>query len=320
MNSYLSECFGEDITFSAMSFPESTPVYMKYGYTLEKCSWQNNDFVLITPKDDAVRLPVIKNHFYKIEEKIGLPCAMNLEWLTPLQRKNLIEDKIPFVSGRNQIYLPFWGCVFQEKYKHKMSVAKKMSPSTQLIFLWTYYSIRDDKKVNLSRAVSELHIPKTTVSRAFIELVEYGLIKQIQEGTTKWIEFADGTATVLNNAMSFLGSPTARYIYMKEVPQNPSYKIGGLKALKNINTTDRDGSIVFAKASVNKIPKDLIISKNDFDDFGGVVAEVWRYNPQLLSTGEQVDDISLILSLKDNEDERVQKEIDDIKEKYGLDV
>ena len=47
---------------------------------------------------------------------------------------------------------------------------------------------------------------------------------------------------------------------------------------------------------------------------------MWRYNPQLLSAGENVDDISLILSLKDNEDERVQREIDEIKEKYGLDV
>ena len=38
--------------------------------------------------------------------------------------------------------------------------------------------------------------------------------------------------------------------------------------------------------------------------------EIWKYNPALLSKGEQVDRLSLYLSLKDSDDERVQKECD----------
>jgi hypothetical protein len=38
------------------------------------------------------------------------------------------------------------------------------------------------------------------------------------------------------------------------------------------------------------------------------IVEVWRYDPFLLSNDKYVDDLSLVLSLKDEPDERVQKE------------
>jgi hypothetical protein len=37
-----------------------------------------------------------------------------------------------------------------------------------------------------------------------------------------------------------------------------------------------------------------------------------------LSDGKYVDELSLVLSLKDKSDERVQKELDSIRQKYGI--
>jgi hypothetical protein len=41
-----------------------------------------------------------------------------------------------------------------------------------------------------------------------------------------------------------------------------------------------------------------------------VKVEVWKYAPSLLSGNEYVDRLSLYLSLRDNEDERIQIECD----------
>ena len=49
----------------------------------------------------------------------------------------------------------------------------------------------------------------------------------------------------------------------------------------------------------------------------GVRVECWCYDPKLLSDSEDVDDISLILSLKDDPDERVQSAFEDLRRKYG---
>ncbi len=320
MLKYLLECFSNEITSSIYAFPKGTPVYMKDSYTLEKYNWQDESFILITPKDNLTRLPTLKKHFYQIEEKIKIPCALNLEWLTPRQRNNLINSKIPFVSGENQIYLPFWGCVFKNKYKNKISLPKKMSPSTQLIFLWAYYAKKNNEKINLSIASLKLHLSTTSVSRSFLELVEYGLVKQVQEKTIKWIEFTDNLSNILNISLPYLNSPIKKYIYLKEIPTSITYKIGGIRALSTINTNDRDGSFVIDKNTFNLIPKDYLLNKRDFNDFGGKTVEVWKYNPMLLSSNKKVDDISLLLSLMDNDDERIQKELDKIKARNGIKI
>jgi hypothetical protein len=48
--------------------------------------------------------------------------------------------------------------------------------------------------------------------------------------------------------------------------------------------------------------------------------EVWKYDPFLLSNNDHVDDLSLMLSLRDDTDERVQKELDTIRNNYGMKV
>ena len=43
--------------------------------------------------------------------------------------------------------------------------------------------------------------------------------------------------------------------------------------------------------------------------FGENEIQVWKHNPKMLSTEGVVDKLSLYLSLKDNEDERIQIEL-----------
>lgn len=45
-------------------------------------------------------------------------------------------------------------------------------------------------------------------------------------------------------------------------------------------------------------------------EYGGIKVEVWKYSPALLSEDEWADRLSLYLSMKDSEDERIQMECD----------
>jgi hypothetical protein len=58
------------------------------------------------------------------------------------------------------------------------------------------------------------------------------------------------------------------------------------------------------------VPKAIYIAKK------AIVVEKWSYDPAILAVNDMVDDISLILSLKDNKDERVQMEVDRLRSKY----
>jgi len=47
-------------------------------------------------------------------------------------------------------------------------------------------------------------------------------------------------------------------------------------------------------------------------EYGLFRIEIWKYDPKLLSHTGTVDKLSLYLSLKDNDDERVQIELDNL--------
>lgn len=54
--------------------------------------------------------------------------------------------------------------------------------------------------------------------------------------------------------------------------------------------------------------------------FGGYVTEVWRYDLALFADGGRVDDISLLLSLNNSSNERIQMGLDEIRKKHQLPI
>lgn len=322
MIEYLQKIFGAKIKLSDYRLPKNTPIYLQEGYAVNKLIWDNSECVVITPLDMAMRLPVLKKHYQMIKDICNLPCALNLEQLTALQRENLISNNIPFISIKQQIYLPFWGSIFLERLKKEAKVPKKMTPTTQLVFLYIFYRlISDERKINSTSISSELCLPKSSVSRAVTELEAYGLLTMYSEGTKKWLNFKSNSNATLTKAIGYMCSPISRIVYLKELEKGLCYKYGGIKALSMmsiLSANEREGAIVFNKNEIKKISEKNIISERTFDDFGGVITEVWRYDPGLLTDNEIVDDISLLLCLQDNEEERIQKELDKIRIKYGM--
>lgn len=58
--------------------------------------------------------------------------------------------------------------------------------------------------------------------------------------------------------------------------------------------------------------------ENQKSDFGGSVIEEWSYDCTPVMEGRRVDDISLLLSLECEKDERIQQGLDEIRRKHGL--
>ena len=320
MDKYLSKVFGNHVVTSEYRLPATAPFYLIYGYTTEKYVLNNSECIIITPSDIAARLPVLKNHYNKFCEISGLPCALHLEKLTAGQRENLISENIPFVSGL-QVYLPFWGAVFTARLNAPREISESMTPTTQLVFLYVFYRLSAGKKINASIVSAELNLPKSTAAKSVQDLCAYGLFKISAAGTNKWISYNGKSDDVLNRAMNLMRTPVRKEIWLKSVPDNIPYMLGGIRALSEssmLGSSERDGAIVYSKENAKQLPNDLVVSKRDFDDFGGIAAEVWTYSPSLLSEGETVDELSLFISLKDIEDERVQKELDSIRVKYGI--
>ena len=247
---------------------------------------------------------------------------MCLENLTALQRRNLVENNIPFISLSQQVYLPFWGCSFRELFKANPPVTDKMAPGTQLVFLYLYYG-QDSGPVNLTQLSKNLSLSKATCTRAINDLLGSGLITQNMEGTNKWITLAYGKPEFLKKGYTRLKSPVERILYVKAKVPIEGQVVSGIRALAQqsmISVNEHDGAIAVSKKTATRIPAGDICTEQYFGDFGGSIVEVWSYDPAIFAENMCADDISLLLSMENDPNERVQMCLDEIRKKHELPV
>lgn len=320
MIEFLKSIFGGDVYISPYRYPENTPMYIRDNYDLRLLSWREHQCVLVVPKDDSWRLPALKKQYMNFQKLCDISCALYLDRLTVLQRKNLVESGIPFLSESQQVYLPFWGCFFIEKFSAEYKTPEMMAPGTQFIFLYLYYT-NETEPINLTELSRKLFLSKATCTRAVRDLSASGIIAIENSGRNKWIIPQFDKPEFLRKGYSRLKSPVERIIYTKNLPSDQQFLQSGVKALSSISMVgarESDRGIAVSKRTASEIPTDSIISKREFEDFGGTAIEVWGYDPLPLSSDSRVDDISLLLSLDNDPDERIQMGLDEIREKHGL--
>lgn len=70
------------------------------------------------------------------------------------------------------------------------------------------------------------------------------------------------------------------------------------------------------KKLAKDIPENAIVEPNLMTDSDYVEIELWKYNPMVFASEGMVDIVSLVQSLKEIDDERVEMQIEEIMEEY----
>ena len=323
MNEALKLIFGDSIIEKGYNFPAGTPNYIRYGYDVVELIWNCKSCLLVKPKNNDWNLATLKKQLKIIEKNCGLIAVADLERITALQRTNLIESNVAFVSGKGQVFIPSWGSYFETKILNPPAVSPVMTVAAQLVYLFLYYqSTKEMTRVNQTQLARTLRISKPTCTRAVQVLHSLKLVSVSGEKTANWISLAGDSKSSLNAALPKMRSPIHKIIHLKNLPSNLSYKLSGLKALAArslLSALPSDAGYAISREEAKRIDRNIIIDEQAFRDFGGVAVEIWNYDPFLLSESEFVDDISLLLELDKNGDERVQNELDKIRRDYGID-
>lgn len=317
MINYLKENLGTNIISQSFKHNKDIPSYLinSYEYLLLKIF--NVQCLFVKPKE--FNLNTYKKHILKLSSFYGNQIVLLLDDISPYQRKALIKEKIPFVVKDSQIFLPFLGIVLQERFKKSLQKIDKFTPNTQLIFIYWFYNLIDTK-VTATSIARMLGIPVMSANRAFIELVSTGLFNYEIDGNKKVLKLVCKKDEILRKIEDYLRNPVDRKVYIIDDSKisNPMY--AGIYALgeKSLLSVDKnDLTLALHKKELGKIITKNIVDENYFKTLGAIPLEVWSYNPRKLSDSVYVDDISLILSLASNSDERVQGELLKLKERYS---
>jgi DNA-binding MarR family transcriptional regulator len=205
--------------------------------------------------------------------------------------------------------------MLSNNFKKKLAVSgDKMMPATQCLFLYLLYN-GDKRPVIKTQAAEELGLTKTSITRASEQLKAMGLISEKRIGKeTEMIAVASGLE-LYERAKAHLIKPVQRSFFISVAAPVHGF-IAGESALSDKSMLGKPKTDVLAIYKGSEDAQLLQEVDPRWNEGTVVMIELWKYDPGLFAKDGTVDPVSLAMSLSDNEDERVQGELQEYLEGY----
>lgn len=327
MEKYLKKVLGIQVKKRSDYFGEGLPRFYSAKFEMCKFSFNDFEFVLARPLDEDLSLLQLKKHLKVMSETSKLQCALSFKTITSYQRKSMIDQRVPFVVEGTQIYLPFLGMVLTEKYNSaSIRQTRKMSPSTQFLFLFLYYHGYENKtNVHFSlREISKLlgHSVMTT-SRAVGDLHALGLVKTYINGRTKYVHCDLKQREFLQQGLKYFQNPVAKTSYVSIDADLSTYGWkSGISALSDATMVAEAASEITVGnylSDIDRLKLDEIPDTEMISFYQHKTVESWKYDVRRLKLHNDFDYVSIIFMLENQEicDERVKVAIRELKERVG---
>ena len=247
-----------------------------------------------------------------LQSSFQQPVIFAFQDLDPYLRARLITDRIAFVHPPRQLFIPE---LLLELNDSKPLAAKPaqvttLSAPAQAALILHLLAARLDK-MPLHEVADHLGYSAMTVSRIARELTAVGLAT-IDGKREKRLRFPAQGAALWQLAQPYLQSPIREVWYCDQVVDQ-SFRVAGESALAAQTMLAEPAEPCFA------IGKDRFLAlkaQNALPPLhprlGNIRLEVWRYDPGAIISGQFVDPLSLTLSLRDDADERLEMEADNL--------
>lgn len=278
------------------------PLYLK-AVSMEKLCVNNKCFYAVYYEEtDGITPHQLEEQRNALQEYFLAPVLFCFRELKSYQRSRLMKRQIAFIVPGRQMYIPFLFIDIKEMSGNTTSAVQKISPVGQLLILY-HILIQSIDQIPLNNLSEMLSYSAMSITRAVRELVSIGICQVFKE-RTKTIKFVASDARLWELSLPYMRSPVKRRVYLSEDDRVPHGLISGEKAMDHFTNLHSPGTTTYA-ISMERFAS-LKHSASGDPDYGAVCLEIWYYPPELLASGKYVDPLSLYLTMKDSDDERIQ--------------
>ena len=291
---------------------KSLPLYIAESYNFNTTYIGEIRCIMLTPINEFDTVPTLKKQIAKIRQIDNAPVVLKLTTISDYRRENLIENNIPFITNK-QVFLPFIGAILMKEREKEKQVEKFMF-STQLLFLSYLYN--KEKRAYISDLGRMLPYTGMTLTRATRQLEATDLFNIGKNGVNKFIESKYSRYELYKKTRDYLSSPVIAFGYIDKDQIRKEMVFAGETLLSEKTMLNPSKLITYAISEKEYDRKKL--NNELVDPSKQVKLELWAYNPRGLVNNGYADDVSVALSFKDNNDERIEEAIDELLKK-GLD-
>lgn len=304
LEKYIKETTGFFIHIHPMNEKDlkRLPFFIRKGFSFATSCLAEKEVIFISPELNEVQGPKqLQMYVSKIEDVLGLNAILVFDVLDSYMRRQLAQMRAAFVVPGEQLYIPWMFITLDERKNRRLRKVEHFYPSTQSILIYHLWKLSLNG-MNLGEAARHFNYSRMSVSRAMKELETVGICEMHGKWEKK-LEFKGTKREVWNKAKEFMKNPVRKRVEFMELADHNNLIVSGINALSRYSNLSEDTHPVFAVSSEHyKSVREL----NQINKYGETVLEVWNYDPMLLGKKGVADPFSLYLSLKDQDDERVQ--------------
>ncbi|KGN96835.1 hypothetical protein HQ38_00695 [Porphyromonas crevioricanis] len=303
---YINEYIGEKVVFSPInaSLQNRLPIAISGEFNLYSGRILNCDVVLaLIEQADIIPPKQIQKKLLILEQKLGSLVILATQEIASYNALRLANLRVNFIVPNKQMFLPSLLVNFRKEQQIGSDLTETISPTAQVLLLY-HLQVESVQGLDARALASKLDVSYASANRAIRWLYDKELIK-VSQGKSKLIELHHTPRELWEKALPFLESPVAKIVYTDDVIDTWQSGINALSEYTMINPEPR-ACYAITKAALKTL------STRVNEKFGNNIVEIWKYSPHLLSSTNTVDKLSLYLSLRQTEDERVQIELDNL--------
>jgi hypothetical protein len=301
---YINEYVSVDASFVPMkkSLLDELPMSVSEDFELYEGSILDHHVVLACIDDAGFMAPL---QLYKkislLEQKLNALVILVAEKVVSYKVTRLTKYRINFIIPYKQMFLPSLLMSFRKETANELP--EHITPITQMLILY-HLEVEAIHGMDTHSLAERLRVSYSSMNRAVRWLYERGLITLTNE-KVKLIDVSETKKDLWEKVLPLLENPIEEIVF---TDSKLNALQAGINALSEYTMINREQHECYAltRAELNslQVPTDK--------RFGNNVVQIWRYSPSLLSGTNTVDKLSLYLSLKDSDDERIQIELDNL--------
>jgi hypothetical protein len=315
---YVSEVGGQSTAWGGR-VPAQLPQYLAQRYALFEIAIGRRRFLGIILNDTSdFRPSVFEKHLRQIMLQVTYleEYCLIAQDLPGYVRQRLVERKIPFVVPGRQMYWPELGLAVQARKAKSVPVpADILSPVTQVVLIYALTGGMPEP-VTPKILAEKLNYATMSMSRALDEIEANKLGHVGRNGRERLLSFPEGRRTLWQTALPFMRNPVRETVRIRKSLLIPVLRIdAGESALASLSMLVSPKEQVYAlgRRSWKRIAGK--VETIPVEDKGTCRVQLWRYDPALFSKEGKVDTFSLYLSMRSEEDERIESALEEMMEK-----
>lgn len=279
------------------------PIAIATSYSYYDLEFMETQVTIAIPTGlDGITPMQLAKHQAKMIEAFQHPVIFALESVASYQIARLTQAKVDFIVPGKIIFIPSMLIILREMKNTVKEMPEKMPPVAQMLVLY-HLETRTIDGLTASEIAELTGLAYPTINVALRWLVANGIIA-LTGGKQKHVQITMSKKEVWNKSLPLMTSPIERILFTDKKPEGSL--MTGETAMGHYTMLAEPATPVIAIDKATAKENAALMNK----EYGNIKVEVWKYSPALLSEEEWADRLSLYLSMKDSEDERIQMECD----------